>query len=75
MPTSKSVTTVDPDICPLCRKPNGCEHHHGGTNKNNCWCHELIIPRQIFTLVPAEALNKACICRHCLIKHGAKEIR
>ena len=64
---------VNEDICPLCGKPNGCEHHQGGPDENHCWCHRMIIPREIFALVPEQAINKACICRACLIKYGAQE--
>ena len=66
------MSDIDPDVCPLCDEPNGCEHHCGGPDKNKCWCHDLIIPRIIFELVPPRAINRACICRACLIKHGAK---
>jgi hypothetical protein len=62
---------IDQDICPICQKPNGCEHHQAGKEKNNCWCHQLIIPREIFKLVPDHSINMACICKSCLLKYGA----
>jgi hypothetical protein len=65
---------LDPDICPLCLQPNGCEHHCGGPDENTCWCHKLIVPASIFQLVPPGALHRSCVCRSCLIKHGAKPI-
>jgi len=66
-----SISGPDPDICPICHQANGCEHHCGGPDGNTCWCHRLSIPKEVFRLVPTEAINKACICRQCLIKNGA----
>jgi len=65
---------VDQDTCPICQKPNSCEHHCAGEKKNSCWCHQFIIPREIFELVPARALRKTCICQSCLLKHGAVQV-
>lgn len=66
---------LDEDICPLCGKPNHCEHHTGGPDQNKCWCHKYSIPREIFQIVPKDALFKACICEECLVAHGATLIK
>jgi hypothetical protein len=65
---------IDQGVCPLCGRRNECEHHCGGQDHNFCWCHNLSIPRAVFDLVPKQALSKACICKDCLLKHGAKVI-
>lgn len=62
---------VDPDICPECHQPNGCEKHCGGPDKDSCWCHKLLIPKGALDGVSTE---EACLCRVCLIKRGAKEL-
>lgn len=64
---------INEDICPLCHKPNNCEHHQAGPYKDSCWCDNLHIPRSVFDKVPPELLFKACICKKCLLKNGAKE--
>nr|WP_090977053.1 cysteine-rich CWC family protein [Paenibacillus sp. CF384] len=48
--------------CPICRKRNNCEGNHA------CWCSSEEFPEGIFELVPAEQLNKSCICMECLNK-------
>lgn len=69
---------IDQDVCPLCGKPNGCEHHSGGPEGDTCWCHMIAISREVrekvTQLLPPHAVSKVCICKPCWLKHGAKEL-
>ena len=72
------VTTeeiLDLDICPICKKPNECQHHCGGPDENSCWCHRLNIPKSVSDFIPEKFVGKVCLCRQCLIKLGATERR
>ena len=66
---TKTDTDTDTNSanCPICGGPNQCgeinpEHRIDG----RCWCAFETFPKAIFDLVPADKLNKACICRTCL---------
>jgi hypothetical protein len=58
---------MNKSICPLCGKPNDC-YMENSKDPKDCWCKDVIIPKGIFALVPDEALNKACICKACILK-------
>jgi prepilin-type N-terminal cleavage/methylation domain-containing protein/prepilin-type processing-associated H-X9-DG protein len=39
-----------------------------------CWCEEVEIPAGLLALVPAEARNRACICRLCVDKYHHEKV-
>ncbi|HSH35993.1 cysteine-rich CWC family protein [Schnuerera sp.] len=51
-------------ICPICGKPNNCQHGQG-----NCWCENVSIPEYILDLVPEDKKGKVCICKDCINKY------
>ncbi|GAA6186166.1 MULTISPECIES: cysteine-rich CWC family protein [Alteromonadaceae] len=60
---------VSPENCPLCNKPNYCANL---SNSNKpCWCMEedIRFPEKLFTQLVDAAINKACICKACALKH------
>ncbi|MBU2645005.1 cysteine-rich CWC family protein [bacterium] len=66
--------SIDPSLCPICGKPNQCGAENPAYKINGqCWCVSEAIPRGIFSLVPEDKLNKACICRICLNEYRRNE--
>lgn len=57
-------------FCPICQADNRCGNLSG--SKEPCWCSKEFFPSDIFNLVPADQLRKACICKDCLEKFKAK---
>ncbi len=55
---------VNQDICPLCGKPNNCQHDTG----KGCWCDKEHFPEELLSRIPTEKRMKACVCRDCLEK-------
>jgi hypothetical protein len=64
-----SNITIDPALCALCGRENGCAMAADPTSSTPCWCTPLAIPRSLLALVPEEARNRACICRACIERH------
>lgn len=64
----------DLNTCPICKRPNKCEHHRGGEHKDDCWCHHIILSKDVFDEIKKMNLGLVCICKECLKKLGAKEI-
>jgi hypothetical protein len=64
MPVPEQPTaSVDPRRCPLCGDGNACGIAEG---KSTCWCFEATISPETLARVPAEAREKACVCRGCV---------
>ncbi len=61
---------VDPSICPLCGRPNGCAWAVGG---RECWCETATIPSEVLFRVPKHARGHACVCRECAESAGESE--
>ena len=57
---------VDPARCPLCGRPNDCRLCTAAAYKGPCWCESVTMPPELLVRVPAEARNRACICRACV---------
>ena len=55
----------DTACCPLCGQPNRCVMA-AGQDKEPCWCSEAEFPQALLDQVPAEAREKACICKACV---------
>lgn len=61
-------TPPDPDRCPLCGGPNRCANEiekATGRPQPPCWCTRVDFPRELLARVPAEAVDKACLCPAC----------
>lgn len=56
----------DPELCPLCKQPNGCQLCSADAHKGPCWCASATIPEELLARVPPELKNKVCICRQCV---------
>jgi len=59
-------SAIDPANCPLCGQPNECRLCTASTYKGPCWCEAVKIPAELLARVPAELVNKACICKRCI---------
>lgn len=60
------MSEIDPALCPLCGKPNGCERLSTEPHKGPCWCVRQKFPRELLTLIPEKARGHACVCRQCV---------
>lgn len=56
-----------PDRCPLCGRPNDCQLCTSAAYKGPCWCERLSFPEELLARIPAEARNRACVCRDCVL--------
>ena len=60
-------SAIDPAKCPFCREPNACQRSTSATAQNGpCWCASIKLPSDLLARVPANALNKSCICQRCV---------
>jgi hypothetical protein len=60
----KSVS--DPANCPLCGEPNQCQLSAVGASDRPCWCASMKFPPEVLARVPADQVNKSCICKRCV---------
>lgn len=60
---------MNEDICPLCGKPNNCQHTAG----IGCWCENEYFPKELLKLIPEEKKMKACVCKACLVKYREEQ--
>jgi hypothetical protein len=51
--------------CPLCGGPNGCAASASGSFETPCWCMSVAFAPELLARLPAEAVNRACICARC----------
>jgi prepilin-type N-terminal cleavage/methylation domain-containing protein/prepilin-type processing-associated H-X9-DG protein len=64
---------INPALCPLCGKPNGCRRCGPSADvQAHCWCEEEAFPVELLARVPVRFRNRACVCRTCLeqFRHG-----
>lgn len=61
--------TEQEKICPLCGRPNNCQHGEGG---GSCWCETVKIPKYILDKIPDDKKGKVCICKSCIEKYAKK---
>jgi hypothetical protein len=59
----------------LCGGANDCQHCTAAAYKGPCWCTTARIPDELIARVPAEARNKACICRACVQQFHREQAR
>jgi len=70
----KPPPSPHPARCPLCGGPNDCRLASFMPRSGACWCEEVEIPAGLLALVPAEARNRACICRLCVEKYHHEKV-
>lgn len=51
--------------CPLCGGANQCAPARAGRLDVECWCTKATISPQALARVPAEWVNRACLCPRC----------
>jgi hypothetical protein len=56
----------DPSHCPLCGQPNACQLCTTQAYKGPCWCASVTFPEELLARIPADAKNKACVCKRCV---------
>ena len=65
----KRSMMVKSNICPLCYEPNLClSVSNNGSDRENCWCQsaDVIIPKALLALIPANNKGISCICEACV---------
>ncbi|RKP46717.1 hypothetical protein D7Z26_24220 [Cohnella endophytica] len=67
-----SEETTNANNCPLCGRDNDCGNL-AGLPQGACWCSKAEFPEDIFKRIPADRLNKSCICQACLAKAKTHE--
>ncbi len=60
---------INQDICPLCGKPNNCQHTTGA----GCWCEKEYFPEELLNKIPKEKKMKACVCKACLVNYREEQ--
>ncbi|HVZ42236.1 MAG TPA: cysteine-rich CWC family protein [Ramlibacter sp.] len=59
---------MNPDLCPLCGKPNRCAmevEKQTGVKQPPCWCTKVDFSDDLVNAVPLAARGLACICAAC----------
>lgn len=51
--------------CPLCGGQNQCAPAAAGHFNVECWCRTAVISPDALRQVPADLVNKACLCPRC----------
>ena len=59
------MTALANHECPLCGGANHCAPAQAGTLNVECWCSKTTISAEALARVPAEQINKACLCPRC----------
>lgn len=52
-------------VCPVCGGSNHCAPAAAGTFDVECWCTKAIIRPEALARVPANQIDKACLCPRC----------
>jgi len=67
------VSAINPEQCPLCGWPNGCQLCSPAAYKGPCWYVHEEFPAELLARVPDHLRNRACICQNCVAEfHRAK---
>lgn len=56
----------EPELCPLCKRPNDCQLCVTDGHKGPCWCATVTIPEALLARVAPDLKNRACICGQCV---------
>jgi len=63
-----AAVTVEPNVCPLCGKPNQCAMEAArasGLPAGPCWCSEVTIEAAVLARIAEPARAKVCMCAAC----------
>lgn len=52
-------------LCPLCGAANQCAPARAGRFDVECWCTSTPVSTEALARVPAELVDKACLCPRC----------
>lgn len=63
--TSTPLQALPNTLCPLCGGANECVPASTGRLDVECWCSKTTISAEALAHVPAEQINKACLCPRC----------
>lgn len=63
--TSVPLQALPATLCPLCGGANQCAPAQAGTLNVDCWCSKTAISPDALARVPADLVNKACLCSRC----------
>lgn len=72
---SGALETLPNHICPLCGGANQCAPAKAGSLDVACWCTTAEISPQALALIPAELVNKACLCPRCAAGLNLPDLR
>jgi len=66
---SKTPTTIDATVCPLCNAKNACVQVTCGDPTEKCWCSDanIAFPASLLAQLPNSVQGKACICKACAL--------
>ena len=53
------------ELCPLCGHANQCNLADGAETTAPCWCFNVAVSKEALAQIPAEHINKACLCPRC----------
>ncbi|HEX5362312.1 MAG TPA: cysteine-rich CWC family protein [Fluviicoccus sp.] len=62
---TETLTALPNTRCPLCGGANDCAPASTGRLDVTCWCTTAAISPEALARVPAELVNKACLCPRC----------
>ncbi|SDS77652.1 Cysteine-rich CWC [Halopseudomonas sabulinigri] len=54
-----------PELCPLCGNANQCGLATARQAAAPCWCFSTPVSKAALARVPAEQIDKACLCPNC----------
>jgi hypothetical protein len=63
--TLASLSALATPQCPLCGGSNECAPAQTGNLNTPCWCTTVSISTETLARVPADQINKACLCPRC----------
>ncbi|TDU32447.1 cysteine-rich CWC protein [Panacagrimonas perspica] len=52
-------------VCPICGGSNQCAPASTGTFDVECWCTTASVSAEALARVPADLIDKACLCPRC----------
>jgi hypothetical protein len=74
--TMTTPPTINPQVCPVCGKANQCAmelEKVTGQPQGPCWCTQVDFSAELLSRIPAQARDKACICKACATQSGAAQ--
>ena len=65
--SSCNMKALPNSTCPLCGGANQCAPAASGTLDVECWCTTASISSEALAKVPADLIDKACLCPRCAL--------